>query len=67
MSDKTLTRFHEDLRGIANSLIQRVMNRLDDDPETEALFLEWARGFAALEPFNEELWERLRAHVKWPV
>lgn len=67
MIDQTLTRFHEDLRGVTNSLIQRVMNRLDDEPETEALFLEWARGFAAFEPHNEELWKRLSPHIKWPV
>lgn len=62
-----INKFQTDLRGIATGLIARVMDKLDDDPETKDLFLEWARGFSQLEPFNAELWNKLRTHIQWPI
>lgn len=62
-----INKFQTDLRGIATGLIARVMDKLDDDPETKDLFLEWARGFSRLEPFNPELWNKLRTHIQWPI
>ncbi len=59
--------FTEQLRGISNELILRVMNRLDDDPETESLFLRWAQEFASFKPFDPDLWKQLSQHIKWPI
>lgn len=57
----------QQLKTVAQGLIQRVMNRMDDDPETEDLFLRWADGFSKLQPHDPELWGKLRTHIQWPV
>lgn len=59
--------FQTKLKGVATSIITRVMAKLDDDPETEDLFLKWADDFANLRPHDPELWGKLKTHIQWPV
>lgn len=61
-----LTQFENELKCIAGVFIHRVMNKLDDHPDTEPLYLEWAGKFANLEP-ADEAWEKLTHHIHWPI
>lgn len=58
--------FRSELKTIAIGLTLRVMEKLDDTPEAEALFLEWSNKLTALEPCEEE-WSKLTPHIQWPI
>lgn len=55
------------LKGIASSIIARVLDKLDDSEEGERLFLQWAKEFSEFMPHNHELWKQLSTHISWPI
>ncbi len=59
--------FRNHLKGVASAIIQRVMEKLDDQPGTEELFLQWSKSFANLEEPDPVVWEKLRHHINFPI
>lgn len=55
------------LQGITEGLIQRILRKLDETPEAESLFLKWADRFSKHEPFDPALWDQLKPHIQWPI
>lgn len=58
--------FRSELKVIANGLVLRVMEKLDDTPEAEVIFLQWANQFTELKP-STELWDQLTPHIRFPI